>query len=76
MALLTSQCNDYIRSTQKIENYKSCQMWLEGYIHHLQKTYKIHLLLFCKYHNIDPDSLVQPKTRSDKDYDTGLCNTS
>ena len=45
-----------------IENYKSCQIWLEGYNSpHTKKAYKIHLLLFCKYHNIDPDSLVQLK---------------
>jgi hypothetical protein len=62
MALLTSQCNDHIHSTQKIENYKSCQTWLEGFNSpSTKKTYKIHLLLFCKYHNIDPDSLVQLK---------------
>jgi integrase len=45
-----------------VENYKSCQMWLEGYNSpSTKRIYKIHLSLFCKYHNTDPDSLVQLK---------------
>jgi hypothetical protein len=45
-----------------MENYKSCQIWLEGYNSpYTKKAYKIHLSLFCKYHNTDPDSLVQLK---------------
>ena len=46
----------------RMENYKSCQTWLEGYNSpYTKKAYKIHLSLFCKYHNTDPDSLVQLK---------------
>jgi site-specific recombinase XerD len=43
-----------------IENYKSCQIWLEGYNSpHTKKAYKFHLSLFCKHHNNNPDSLIQ-----------------
>jgi integrase len=43
-----------------IENYKSCQIWLEGYNSpHTKKAYKFHLSLFCKHHNSNPDSLIQ-----------------
>jgi integrase len=45
-----------------MEIYKSCQIWLEGYNSpSTKKAYKIHLLLFCEYHNTDPDSLIQLK---------------
>jgi hypothetical protein len=55
-----SEQNVYCR--ENIESYKSCQIWLEGYNSpSTKKVYKIHLLLFCKYHNIDPDSLIQLK---------------
>ena len=38
------------------------QIWLEGYNSpSTKKAYKIHFSLFCRYHNIDPDSLVQLK---------------
>jgi hypothetical protein len=48
---------------EKLESYKSCKLWLEGYnSQSTKKAYKTHLLLFCKYHNnIDPDSLIQLK---------------
>jgi integrase len=43
-----------------IENYKSCQIWLEGYNSpYTKKAYKFHLSLFCEHHNINPDSLIQ-----------------
>jgi hypothetical protein len=43
-----------------IENYKSCQIWLEGYNSpHTKKAYKFHLSLFCKHHDNNPDSLIQ-----------------
>ncbi len=52
------QSNDLSRLN--IENHRSCQIWLEGYNSpSTKKAYKIHLSLFCRYHNIDPDSLVQ-----------------
>jgi predicted metal-binding protein len=67
MTLLATETNDDIRSTQKIEDYKSCQIWLEGYNSpSTKKAYKIHLSLFCKYHNTDPDSLVQLKVEQIK----------
>jgi hypothetical protein len=45
-----------------MEIYKSCQLWLEEYNSpSTKKAYKIHLSLFSKYHNTDPDSLVQLK---------------
>jgi integrase len=61
MTLLATEINDDIR-TQKIEHYKSCQIWLEGYnSQSTKKAYRIHLSLFCRYHNTDPDSLVNLK---------------
>jgi integrase len=54
--------SDDADSGLKIENYKSCQIWLEGYNSpSTKRTYKIHLSFFCKYHNTDPDSLIQLK---------------
>jgi integrase len=62
LALLDIQSNDVTSSKLNIENHKSCQIWLEGYNSpSTKKAYKIHLSLFCKYHNIDPNSLVQLK---------------
>jgi integrase len=47
----------------ELESYNSCKIWLEGYNSPATKNaYKIHLSRFCKYHNIDPDSLIQLKT--------------
>jgi hypothetical protein len=47
----------------ELESYNFCKIWLEGYNSPATKNaYKIHLSLFCKYHNIDPDSLIQLKT--------------
>jgi hypothetical protein len=41
---------------------------LEGYNSlSTKKAYKLHLSLFCRYHNIDPDSLVQLKLEQIKD---------
>ena len=60
MTFLDTQSEEDVCSKQKIENCKSCQIWLEGYNSpYTKKAYKIHLSLFCKYHNTDPDSLVQ-----------------
>jgi integrase len=66
MAFLATKSDDeYTRVN--MENYKSCQIWLEGYNSlYTKKAYKIHLSLFCKYHNIDPDSLVQLKSEQIK----------
>ena len=47
---------------ENIESYKSCQVWLEGYNSpSTKKSYKVHLLLFCRYHNTNPDSLIELK---------------
>jgi integrase len=47
----------------ELESYNSCKIWLEGYNSQAtKKLYRIHLSLFCKYHSIDPDSLIQLKT--------------
>jgi hypothetical protein len=47
----------------ELERYTSCKIWLEGYNSQAtKKVYKVHISLFCKYHNIDPDSLIQLKT--------------
>jgi septal ring factor EnvC (AmiA/AmiB activator) len=46
----------------ELDRYISCKIWLEGYNSQAtKKLYRIHLSLFCKYHNIDPDSLIQFK---------------
>jgi integrase len=61
MSFLTIKCDDAC-SGLKIENHKSCQIWLEGYNSpSTRMNYKIHLSLFCKYYNTDPDSLTQLK---------------
>jgi integrase len=40
----------------------ACSIWLESFkSQSTKKSYKIHLLMFCKYHNTDPDSLIQLK---------------
>jgi hypothetical protein len=66
MAFLATKSDDeYTRVN--MENYKSCQIWLEGYnSSHIKKAYRIHLSLFCKYHNTDPDFLVQLKSEQIK----------
>src|SRR5919197_1770539 len=66
MAFLATKSDDeYTRVN--MENYKSCQIWLEGYNSpHTKKAYRIHLSLFCKYHNTDPDFLVQLKSEQIK----------
>jgi hypothetical protein len=61
LAFSTTKCdNTYTRLT--LEDYKSCQIWLEEYNSpSTKRTYKIHLSLFCQYNNTNPDSLVQLK---------------
>jgi integrase len=58
----TNATNDDFVTKVELGNYNSCKIWLEGYNSQATKnTYKIHLSLFCKYHNINPDSLIQLK---------------
>jgi integrase len=53
---------DYGFAKLELDSYNSCKIWLEGYNSQAtKKAYKIHLSLFCKYHNTDPDSLIQIK---------------
>ena len=62
MALQGTISKQNVYCIENIESYKSCQIWLEGYNSpSTKRAYKIHLSLFCKYHNIDPDTLVQLK---------------
>ncbi len=45
-----------------LDNTVACSIWLESFkSQSTKKSYKIHLLMFCKYHNTDPDSLVRLK---------------
>jgi integrase len=46
-----------------LDKMDACSLWLESFkSQSTKKSYKIHLLMFCKYHNTDPDSLVLLKT--------------
>jgi hypothetical protein len=46
-----------------LDNMDACSLWWESFkSESTKKSYKIHLLMFCKYHNTDPDSLVLLKT--------------
>jgi integrase len=59
---LDIQTDDITSSKLNIENYKSCQIWLEGYNSpSTKKAYKTHLSLFCRCYNTDPDSLLNLK---------------
>jgi hypothetical protein len=61
MSFSAVKCDD-ICTRLNIEDYTSCQIWLEGYnSQSTKRVYNIDLSLFCKYHNTDPDSLVQLK---------------
>jgi hypothetical protein len=45
-----------------LDNMDACALWLESFkSHSTKKSYKIHLLMFCKYYNTDPDILVRLK---------------
>src|SRR2546423_12541877 len=60
---IATQKINYAVTKSDLESYNSCKIWLEGYNSPATKNvYKIHLSLFCKYHRIDPESLVQLKT--------------
>ena len=75
MTLLATETND-ICNIQKIEDYKSCPIWLEAYNSpSTRKAYKTHLLLFCRYHNTDPDSLINLKIEQIKSMVLNYINT-
>jgi integrase len=65
---LSTESEEDVCSRLNIEDYKSCQIWLEGYNSpSARKAYKIYLSSFCRYHNnIDPDSLVLLKVEQIK----------
>ena len=45
-----------------LDNMDACALWLESFkSESTKKSYKIHLLMFCKYYNTDPDTLVRLK---------------
>jgi hypothetical protein len=45
-----------------LDNMDACTLWLESFeSQSTMKSYKIHLLMFCKHYNTDPDSLVRSK---------------
>ncbi len=44
----------------QIKRFNSCTLWLETIKSNSTKnTYSIHISLFCKFHNVDPDLLLQ-----------------
>jgi hypothetical protein len=46
-----------------LDTMDACSLWLESFnSQSTKKRYKIHLLMFCKYHNTDPNTLVRLKT--------------
>ena len=50
----------YMSLTTSLENYDSCTLWFESFKSKSTKnSYTIHLKLFCKYHKIDPEALIQ-----------------
>jgi hypothetical protein len=44
----------------KLENYSSCTIWLEGFkSKSTKRVYTIHLLLFCRFCAFSPDQLIK-----------------
>ena len=44
----------------ELQRYNSCTMWLESLRSKgTKKVYSIHLSLFCKFHNVTPDRLLE-----------------
>jgi hypothetical protein len=53
---------DLLSVSSLLANSNSCVLWLEEFKSpYTRRNYKIHLSLFCKYHNMDPDALIQLK---------------
>lgn len=56
-----------VGGAKELESYDSCKLWLEEYSSTATKEiYKYHLLFFCKYHNVTPDTLLQLKSQEIK----------
>ena len=67
MTSLSTESEEDVCNRLNIEDYKSCQIWLEGYNSpSTKKAYKIYLSLFCRYHNINPNSLILLKVEQIK----------
>jgi len=46
--------------SSELQRYNSCTMWLESLrSKSTKKVYCIHLSLFCKFHNVTPDRLLE-----------------
>jgi hypothetical protein len=44
----------------ELQQYNSCTMWLESLrSKSTKKAYSIHLSLFCKFHNVTPNRLLE-----------------
>jgi len=44
----------------ELQRYNSCAVWLESLRSKSTKyVYSIHLSLFCKFHNVTPDNLLE-----------------
>src|SRR5437867_10219411 len=44
----------------QLSEYESCTMWFESIrSKSTLDAYTIHLTLFCKFHNVNPDQLIQ-----------------
>jgi hypothetical protein len=50
----------YMLTLLRFSEYDSCTFWLESIkSKSTLDAYTIHLSLFCKYHNVNPDQLIQ-----------------
>ena len=53
---------DVLSVSSLLTNSSSCLSWLEEFKSpYTRRNYRIHLSMFCKYHNMDPDALIQLK---------------
>ena len=44
----------------QLQRYNSCAMWLESLrSKNTKNAYRVHLSLFCKFHNVTPDHLLE-----------------
>ena len=51
-----------------VSQYEPCKLWIDGLRSNRTKTaYIIHLSLFCKFYNTNPDELVRLKLEQLKD---------
>ena len=51
-----------------VSQYESCKLWIDGFrSDSTKRAYSVHISLFCKFHNINPDELVKIKPDKLKD---------